>query len=159
MTQLSLSASDIAAVLALIIAMWSAVQTGRFNRRQNEFAATAERLNQLLIARETAESQEQGKADVSANFVKLGKQNHRLKVFNRGLGTARNVRLEPLSGSELIDGDDLSEKFPVPALERHQAVELLAFVHMQSPRRCHVRLLWDDDTGKGLEKELWLDAF
>jgi hypothetical protein len=159
MTQLSLSASDIAAVLALIAAMWSAVQTGRFNRRQNEFAATAERLNQLFIARETAESQEQGKADVSANFVKVGKHNHRLKVFNRGIGTARNVRLDVLAGEELIDCSALRDKFPVPALDRHQTIELLAAVHFGSPRRCHVRLLWDDDTGQARQKELWLDAF
>ena len=156
---LDLSASDVAAALALVVAVWSAVQTGRFNRRQNEFAETAERLNNLLIARETAASQEQGKADISANFVKTGKHNHRLKVFNRGIATARNVRLDVLAGEELLDSAGLRDKFPVPALDRHQTVELLAYVHFGSPRRCHVRLLWDDDTGKGRHKELWLDAF
>lgn len=159
MTELNVTASDIAAVLALIVAIWSAVQTGRFNRRQNEFASTAERLNQLLIARETADTEQQRRAEVSANFVKIGKRNHRLKVFNRGAGVARNVRLELLSGGDLLADDELHEKFPVPAMEQHQTVELLAFVHLHSPRRCHVRLHWDDDIKEGQQKELWLDAF
>lgn len=159
MTGLNFTASDIAAVLALIVAIWSAAQTGRFNRRQNEFASTAERLNQLLIARETADTEQQRRAEVSANFVKIGKHNNRLKVFNRGAGLARNVRLEVLSGGDLLADDDLRAKFPIPALEQHQTVELLAFVHLQSPRRCHVQLHWDDDIKQGHQKELWLDAF
>lgn len=157
--QLNVTASDLAAVLALIVAMWSAAQTGRFNRRQNEFAETAERLNQLLIARETAENEQQGKADMSANLVKIGKHDYRLKVFNRGLGTARNVRLEVLDGERVLPTSDVERKFPVPALERQQGVELSARVYIGSPRRCHVKLLWDDETGSDWHKELWLDVF
>lgn len=151
--------SDVAAFLALAVAIWSAVQTGRFNRRQNEFAETAQRLNELLIAREATETEQQRKADVSANFVKIGKHNYRLKVFNRGAGAARNLRLEMLAGADLIDDQELQQKFPLPHLERQQNVELLCGVHMQSSRRAHVKLLWDDDTGEGHTKELWLDVF
>ena len=100
------------------------------------------------------ETERQRRAEVSANFVKIGKHNHRLKVYNRGAGIARNVRLEVLSGEDLLAGDDLREKFPVPALEQHQTVELLASVHLRSPRRSHVILHWDDDTAQGREKEL-----
>jgi hypothetical protein len=157
--QLNVSASEIAAFLALAVAVWSAFQTGRFNKRQNEFAETAERLNQLLIERETAETQQQGRADVSANFVTVGKNNYRLKIFNRGIGAARNVRLEALAGGELLDSGDLREKFPLPLLERHQNIELFTRVHMQSPRRAHVRLFWDDEAGADRQKELWLDVF
>ena len=156
---LSLTSSDIVAILALLVAGWSAFQTGRFNKRQNDFAETAERLNQLLIAREAAETEQQAKADVSANFVKIGRNDYRLKVFNRGLGVAHNVRLEVLAGSELIGDSELRDKFPLPKLERQQHVDVLTRVHMQSPRRAHIKLLWDDDAGAGQQKELWLDVF
>jgi hypothetical protein len=156
---LPLTTSDLVAALALVVAGWSAFQTGRFNKRQNEFAETAERLNHLLIAREAAETEQQGKADISANFVQIGKSNYRLKVFNRGLGVAHNVRLEVLAGGELIGDSELRDKFPLPKLERHQHVEVLARVHMQSPRRAHIKLLWDDDAGIGQQKELWVDVF
>ncbi len=154
----SITLSDAAAFLALAVAVWSAFQTGRFNRRQNEFAETAERLNQLLIVRESSELEQQRKAEVSANFVKIGK-NYRLKVFNRGGGPARNVRLEFLTAGELTDQRELDEKFPLPLLERQQSLVLFLRVHMSSPRRAHIRLSWDDDGGVGQSKELWLDLF
>ncbi|MFD2138248.1 hypothetical protein ACFSLT_28840 [Novosphingobium resinovorum] len=121
-----MTVSDIAAFSALAVAIWSAVQTGRFNRRQNAFAETAERLNRLLIDKESAESQAQREADVGANFVKIAKNDYRLKVFNRGPVAARNVRLEFLAGGEVMMASELKQKLPVPALERHQTVELMA---------------------------------
>ena len=159
MTPLSISISDIAAFSALVVAIWSAVQTGRFNRRQNAFAETAERLNQLLIDKEALESQAQRKADVGANFVKIAKSDYRLKVFNRGPVAARNVRLEFLAGGEVMIASELKQKLPIPALERHQTVELIASINMQSPRRAHMRIQWDDDAGTDQHKEVWSDVF
>ena len=159
MSGFTVTASDAAAFLALAVAIWSAFQTGRFNRRQNDFAETAERLNQLLIAKEAAETEQQRQADLGANFVKLGKSNYRLKIFNRGAGSARNVRLELLAGSELLARGELTEKFPVPLLERQQGTELICFVSMSAPRRAHLRLTWDDDVATDRNKELWVDVF
>lgn len=156
---LSFSISDVAAFLALTVAIWSVVQTGRFNRRQNDFAQTAERLNNLLIAREAADAEEQRKADVSANFVKIGKSDFRLKVFNRGVSAARNVRLEVLGGEELFARNELAEKFPFPVLERQQHVDMIVFVSLGSPRRAHLRLIWDDDTGADHRNEIWRDVY
>ncbi|MEZ0136843.1 MULTISPECIES: hypothetical protein [Novosphingobium] len=154
-----MTVSDIAAFSALAVAIWSAVQTGRFNRRQNAFAETAERLNRLLIDKESAESQAQREADVGANFVKIAKNDYRLKVFNRGPVAARNVRLEFLAGGEVMMASELKQKLPVPALERHQTVELMAGINMQSPRRAHMRIHWDDDAGTDHHKEVWSDVF
>ncbi|WP_380872107.1 hypothetical protein ACFB49_30550 [Sphingomonas sp. DBB INV C78] len=156
---ISVTVSDIAAFLALGVAIWSAIQTTRFNKRQNAFAETAQRLNELLITRDAAETELQRKADISANFVKIGKSNYRLKVFNRGAGAARNVRLEMLAGDGLIGDSELQQKFPLPVLEWQQYVELLCYVHLKSSRRAHVRLMWDDDGGQGQSKELWLDVY
>jgi len=156
---ITITISDAVAGLALIVAVWSVIQTSRFNKRQNTFAETAERLNRLLIERESSETQQQLKADVGANFVKVGKSNTRLKVFNRGMATARNIRMEILAGEGLITNDELSEKFPIPTLERHQAVEVMTRIHFNSPRRIHIRLHWDDGSDEGNNKELWLDVF
>lgn len=159
MIDTSLSAGDGVALLALAVSIWTVFQTTRFNRRQNDFAQTAERLNQLLIERESAESQQQRKAEVSANFIKIGKSTYRLKVYNRGAVSARNVRLAMLTGGELIGNRELDDKFPIPKLDRQQSIEMIAFVHMQSPRRAHIRLEWDDDTGANHQNEMWLDVF
>lgn len=159
MMELSITFSDGAALFALAVAIWSAVQTGRFNRRQNEFSETAERLNQLLIEREAAEKSGAQKADVSANFVKISKNDYRLKVFNRGPAGARNVRLEMLTGEELVGKRELAQKFPFPSLERQQHVDVLVCMTLGSPRRAHMRLTWDDDAEQDRSSEIWRDVF
>lgn len=159
MNPISITASDVAAFSALAVAIWSAVQTSRFNRRQNVFAETAERLNKLLIDKESAVSQAQRKADVGVNFVEVTKNDYRLKVFNRGAGIARNLRLEFIAGEEVMIASELKQKIPIPALERHQTVELMANIHMQSPRRTHIRIYWDDDSGADQHKDVWSDVF
>ena len=118
-------------------------------------AATAKELNRLLIERETQAGQDSKRADLSANLITVGKNNRRLKVFNRGKGTARNIRLIDLQTDEsvLLRGD-IEEKFPLPILEQHQSVEVLAAITLGGPLRAHVKLVWDDETGSDHEKEL-----
>ncbi|MGV1683478.1 hypothetical protein [Sphingopyxis sp. NJF-3] len=159
MSGVTIDLSDVAAFLALAVAIWSAVQTGRFNRRQTEFSHTAQRLNELLIAREAADDAEKRQADVSANFVKIGRNDYRFKVYNRGPGTARNVRVTFSQGEEVLAGDELEEKFPLPMLEQQHHVDLLCFIHMQSPRRAELTLHWDDESSTERQKELVLDIF
>lgn len=151
---LQIDLGDVVAVLALALSAWSMKMTIDFNRRQNEFIETNEKLNQLLIEKESQETLLQKKADVSANFINIGKHNHRLKVFNKGRGTARNVRLEVLDDAELLHTGDIADKFPIPILEQHQSAEVIASVHMQSANRTHIKLIWDDDMGIDNAKEL-----
>lgn len=148
-------ASAGAAWLALVLAGVSLYKNHRSDKRQDELAATTEELNRLLIERETQAGQESKRADLSANLITVGKNNWRLKVFNRGKGTARNVRLIDLqeSGSILIR-NDIQHKFPLPILEQQQSVEIIAALDLGSTRRAHIKLMWDDETGSDHEKEL-----
>jgi Tfp pilus assembly pilus retraction ATPase PilT len=151
-----MTASDIASYAALILSGVSIYITSKFNTRQNELADTTERLNKMLIDREKAEGLAAKKADLSANLIQVGKSNYRLKVFNRGKGVARNVRLIDLENPNdtFLMANDISNRFPVPILEYQQAVELIAAIHMGSPLRAHIKLIWDDETGTDHEKEL-----
>jgi len=125
-------------------------------RKTNKFGETTDRLNRVLIERQTAESLAERKADVSANLYQRGKNDYRLKVFNKGKGRAKNVRITDLDDKDdsLLMADEIREKFPLPILEQHQSVDLLACVTLGSHLRTHIKLQWDDDTGKDHEKEL-----
>lgn len=126
--------------------------------RQRKYDEQARHLNSLLIEKENAETLSGKKGDLFANFVNTSKSSYHFKIYNRGKGTARNIRLEVLDGEELFMTGDLKEKFPFPTLETHQTINLLVRVHMQSPRRATVKLTWDDDAGGG-EKTITDDVF
>jgi hypothetical protein len=143
-------ASAVVALAALIVAVISLVRT-------NKYAKTTDRLNRLLIDRASADAITKQQADLSANLYEYGKRKYALKVFNRGKGVARNVRLIDLDSKEdtILLSSDVSLRFPVPILEQHQSVELIASIHFGLPRlRAHIKLLWDDQTGSDHEKEL-----
>lgn len=146
--------SDIIALLALGLSAYAMKKTIKFNKRQNEFIETNDKLNQLLLKKENQDAIHQKKADISANFIKIGKNNHRLKIFNKGKSTARNVRIEFPEGNEILINSDIHNKFPIPILEQHQSVELIAAIFLQSPSRMTIKLIWDDESGKDNEKEL-----
>lgn len=149
-------ASAGAAWLALVLAAVSLFKSHRSDRRQDELAATTEKLNRLLIERETQAGHDNKRADVSANLISVGKNQYRLKVFNRGKGAARNVRLFDLQeGRSILDRDDIEQKFPLPILEQHQSVEVLAAIFLSGPRDSHIKLVWDDELGSDHSKELW----
>lgn len=99
---LHVGASEIISTAALLLAIYSAKNTVDFNKRQKEFIETNDKLNQLLLEKEKQESLVQKQADISANFVNVGKSSYRLKVFNRGKTAAQNVRMEFPSGNEIL---------------------------------------------------------
>jgi hypothetical protein len=145
---------DIVALLALGVSAYSMKKTSDFNKRQNEFIETNDKLNKLLLEKESTELMHKNKADISVNFIKTGKNNHRLKVFNKGNNTARNVRMEFPEGNSILHSSDLDTKLPIPIMEQHQSVELLAIVGFGSDSRMTIKLIWDDDFGSNNEKTL-----
>lgn len=150
-----MSVGDVASAASAVVAFVALIVSAISLHKANKFGATADRLNRLLIEREQAETVALKKADLSANIVKVGRTNYRLKVFNRGKNIARNVRLIDLDlDSSLLPADELQRKFPIPVLEQHQSVELIVAVTLGSGVRVHIKLLWDDEAGKDNEKEL-----
>src|ERR1039457_761711 len=150
-TEIFTAISTIVSVLALGMSAYSTKKTSDFNKRQNDFIETNDKLNRMLLEKEQLENLIQRQADISANFICIGRGDYRLKVFNRGRKSAENVRIDFPSGNEILIESDLQEKFPMPALEPQQSVEIIASVCMDSPRRMDVRIIWNDQTGNDRE--------
>jgi hypothetical protein len=150
-----MSMGDIGSITSAIVALVALIISIVSMNKANKFGSTADRLNQILIEREQAEEVASKKADLSANMIKTGKSDYRLKIFNRGKGDARNVRLIDLAGDcSIIIANDIQRKFPLTLLEQHQSVELIAVVTLSGSRSSHIKLQWDDETGVNHEKEL-----
>lgn len=151
---MKLETSDLIALLALAVSAWTLWQTIRFNRRQETFEKTNQRLNLLLIDKEKAESTGQTQADIGATLYRSGKNSQRLKVFNRGKAPAWNLRVEIVDDGGMLIPSEFDRKFPVPILEPHGSVELIVAAHYGSAARVHLKALWDDPSSSNRSKDL-----
>ncbi len=152
MMLVSIDAGDVIAGLAFLLSAYATWQTVSFNKKQKNLVASQERLNNRLLEKEDEDALKGRRADLGASFIKLGSSKYRLKIWNKGAATARNVRLEFPEGNDVVIDSDVTDKFPMESLERHQSVELIAAVHMQTKRKHVVRLIWEDDAQSYNEK-------
>lgn len=148
----TIDAGDVIAGLAFLLSGYATWQTVSFNKKQKSLVESQEKLNNLLFEKENEGIVKEKSADLGASFIKLGSSKYRLKIWNKGSATARNVRIEFPEGNDVVIGSEVSDKFPMESLERHQSVELIAAVHMQTKRKHVVRLIWEDDVQTHNEK-------
>jgi len=151
-----MSAGDVIAVLALVVSGYAAWTTSKFNQRQKSLIESQERLNALLLVKEEGEAAEEKKADLGATVIKLGSSNYRVKIWNKGKSPARNISIDFPDGNDLIIHSEVERKFPLEVLDRLQAVELIAAVHMGTKSKHTVRLTWSDDFREANEKTVYL---
>lgn len=156
MIQPTISWGDIFTGLAFVLSCFATGMTLWFNHRQKSLVQSQERLNNMLLQQGERDKINASKADLSASFIKLGSSNYRLKIFNRGKATARNVRIDLPEGEGVLIAKDISEKFPLESLEQHQSVELIAAPFSGSKRKHTVRLLWSDEASESNEKTMHL---
>lgn len=152
---ISVDAGDVVALLALLLSAYATWQTSSFNKKQKSLFESQEDLNRRLIEKENEGALKGKKADLGATFIKLGSNSHRLKVWNKGESAARNVRIDFPEGNSVFISSDVSSKFPLEVLERHQSVELIAAVHLGTKSKHTIRLLWEDDAGTDNEKTIY----
>ncbi|MCF5865051.1 hypothetical protein K3H50_17100 [Aeromonas veronii] len=143
---------DIVALLALCLSGYATWKTVKFNKRQDELVETQRELNKLLLAKETEEVLDDKKADLGASIVKLGNNNYRLKIWNKGSAVARNVEVSFPNGNEFVSDSELNDKFPYECLEKHASVELIAYIHSDTARKQTLCLRWSDEHKNKNEK-------
>lgn len=148
----TIDAGDIIAGLALLISGYATWRTTSFNAKQNSLVESQDKLNCLLLEKEESEALSDKKADLGASFIQLGTSKYRLKIWNKGNASARNVRIEFPEGNDVLIKSDVDEKFPLELLEKYQAVELIAMVHMGTKSKQIIRLVWEDDAHDYNEK-------
>mgnify|MGYP000035263779 CR=1 FL=1 len=149
---LTIDAGDIIAGLAFLLSSYATWQTVSFNKKQKTLVESQEKLNNLLLEKENEDAVREKRADLGASFIKLGSSKYRLKIWNKGSATARNVKIEFPEGNDVIVDSELNDKFPMESLEKHQSVELIASVHAQTKRKHVFRLIWEDDAQHHNEK-------
>jgi hypothetical protein len=144
----------VTAVLAFVFSIYTFRKTHKLSEKQVELVEDQKRLNRMLVEKEEVEARNTKKANVSARLVKVMNNNWRVKIFNMGKAEARHVRIEFDTDSDngILAKSDVESKFPMDRLEPQQGVDLIASLHLNSPSKIPINLIWDDDTGNDHSK-------
>ena len=121
---LQIDLSNVIAILALLLSCYATWKTFKFNRRQESLVESQKTLNEILVDKSKGEALNKKQADLGVSFIKLGSFQWRLKIWNKGESSARNVRIEIPEGDHIFNESEIKEKFPLEKLEKHESVEV-----------------------------------
>ncbi|EDZ3666755.1 hypothetical protein GVT61_06170 [Salmonella enterica] len=157
-----MTTSDAIALAALVVSIYtiisSEVKSRKSDREQKVIKDEQDRLRKLLLEKETKSAINDMKAELGARLVKIAKNSHRLKVFNRGKVEARNVEIHfpDNDGNEYLVMHDVEDKFPYEVLHPQCGIEIIATLGYQSKSKYKIKLVWDDDYKKRNEEEFFI---
>lgn len=97
------------------------------------------------------------KAHLSLDLVRVGRNNFRFYITNRGEAEARDVEMELLvhPNKNPIPQSEYNEQFPVKRLQPGSSVSLIAALHLGSPTAYNARMSWTNPDGSRIEEEIY----
>ena len=136
--------SLIIAGISLFVAVVSLRRSSKAQKLQNKVNELEIKIKENEIEKINRQKEED-LACVEARFITIGKEKHRLKVWNSGNSTAYNV-------SACFDGDvgiyiADEEKQPFEELAPKKSYELVLVTYMGSARKFKIITEWTDENG------------
>lgn len=140
----------IIALGALIISIIALYKQSKFNKIQKNLSEVQIRVHNL-------ELETRKKADVSAIVVK-SKKDSTVKIFNQGNAIAHNIRVVIKDDNSILSEEELSRKFPYPALDIGGEIFLFAGIYLDRVNSIEtIDVYWDDDFQQDNHKEVTLN--
>lgn len=147
--------------MALVVSVYALVRTRsvrtherRIREQEHAVAKVQEELSQLQLERERREADAASSANVGARFVKLGRHQQRLRVFNKGKAPAYGLEIHCPEGNPLLAESDIESKFPIEMFEPGDSVDLLSTAAIGSPVKMTVELRWNEEDGTSQRKRI-----
>jgi hypothetical protein len=145
--------SELISFFALCVSAFAIWQTHKLASKAERLSEQEVELVRQQLAANRRSAIEEKQANVSARAFKEGKS-WKVRVFNAGPSEAKNVRLLLDEQNHLVEVNAVEGKFPMARMEKGQAVDLWAFVHMSSPRKETLIIQWDDAAGTNRENRV-----
>jgi hypothetical protein len=148
-----MNTSEWIALFALIISGVSLLLTYMNHKRQSKFIKIQEELNLTLLEKEKKIINEKQKADISGNIIKYGSGSYRIKYYNKGNCSAKNVTVEYPENHGWLLRDKI---FSIELMESGQSVEIPLTLTACSERKTKIIIKWIDDNSDSNQKEMYL---
>lgn len=119
-----------------------------------------DRVNEIELKLKEYELEEKEKEQhkapcIEARINHIAKGNYKIKVWNSGNASAKNVIASWDKESQILFFDQ--EKMPFELLEPQKSFDLAIFTYSGSPRKLCITTAWEDSDGQQYNKEQWCD--
>lgn len=131
------NASLLVSILALCLSAISLFFTYRVNRLDYK-------LKKAEVKALKEKEKDENTCAVDASFIKLGKNNVKIKVFNNHGLTAYNINVSIDKKLNMLINPDI---LPYETLKAKESFEVSVFTHDFSRRKAIIHLEWDDENG------------
>lgn len=145
--------ADFISLISMLIAAGAFLYTYFVDRRVK---AQEIALNDIQIKKFKEEEAESKRAVIEANIYKSGKCSWKMKVYNKGKSSARNIRFI----SDDIEKENSGIKIfisngtlPYPLLHPQTSFEMPVALYMGHNPVPRIKFIWDDDYGDNQERE------
>ena len=110
-------------------------------------------MNALLLRKETSEAESNKKADFDASIINSGNNNKKLKIWNKGKATAKNIHLSCLEENCILSKKEIERIFPLESLKPSQSVELVVIIYIgMQIYKLPIQIICDDELQQDNEK-------
>ena len=135
----------IISLVSLVLSVISLAQSSKAQKLQNKVNELELKIKENELERIEKEKESAYYSCVEARIIKLGKDNYRMKVWNSGNVSVRDVtvRFDGDPGIIVLD----QEKIPFDQLDPMKNFELVLVTHWGSSRKVKIITEWDDDRG------------
>lgn len=133
-------------VISLLVAIISLIKSSKAQGLQNKVNELELQIKQKELERIAKEKEAESLSCVEARFITIGKDQHRLKVWNSGNATAFNVTARFDGNPQIFIMDD--EKQPFEELDARKSYELNLITHLGSASKFRIITEWTDVNGE-----------
>ena len=155
-TNLLAGAAVAVSIYALVRTRAISAHERKVREQEHALAKVQAELGQLQLERTRREAEAASRADVGARFVKLGRHQQKLRIFNKGKAPAQGLEILVPEGGTLLAKNELEAKFPVRSLEPGDSFDLLVSAAMGSPLKMTVELRWNEGDGDSQQRQVHL---
>ena len=138
----------IIAAISLLVAIISLIKSSKAQKLQNKINKLELEIKKNEIEKIKSEKEEASNSCVEARVIKISDGKYKLKVWNSGNVTVRNVNLATDIKGILL----LNDITPYEELEQNKSFEIPLIVYNGTPRKFKVTTSWENQEGQKLDK-------
>ena len=139
--------------VSLIVAVISFIISRKSQHLQDRVNEIELKLKEYELAEK--EKEQQKAPCIEARINHIAKSNYKIKIWNSGNATAKNVTASWDKGSQILFFDQ--EKMPFEFLEPQKGFDLSISTYIGSPSKLCITTAWEDSDGQKHSKEQWCD--